>query len=357
MNILILTTHLNPGGVSRYTLNLAKGLIKQEHKVWVASSGGSWVGKLGASGAWHKTIPINTKSIGSLKIWFSFCALKKLIKQSKIDVVHANSRVTQCLASIIYKFLRVPYVSAFHGFYKPGIFRKLFKFSGALSIAVSKQVRRHLIKDLEIDENIVQVVYNGIEASEFAPGASKKELRGFKADDYLVGILGRISQEKGHFLALEAIKQLLTRYKNIYLLIAGEGKLKQELKRAIDSSQLGQNVKLIPSNSDEFLDTIDLLIAPSIKEGFGYSIVEAFAKRVPVVAYSTGGIAEIIRSRENGILFYSYEAFALAGAIEEAMSDSALRERMIEQAYRDVFFFSLARMVSETLKVYREVVE
>jgi len=357
MNILILTTHLNPGGVSRYVLNLAKGLVREKHTVWVASSGGSWVGELEASGARHKTIPIKTKSICSPKIWFSFLALKKMIGQANIDLIHANSRVTQCLGDLIYKVLAVPYVAAFHGFYKPGIFRKLFKFSGTLAIAVSKQVKRHLINDLEIDENIIQVVYNGIEASDFAPGESKKEQRGFKADDYLVGILGRISQEKGHFLALEAIKQLLVKYKNIYLLISGEGKLGEELKRTIDSSQLGQNVKLIPSSSGDFLDTIDLLIAPSIKEGFGYSIVEAFAKRVPVVAYSTGGIAEIIRSRENGILFYNYEAFALAAAIEEAMSDKDLCQRMIEQAYRDVFFFSLERMVAETLKVYREVVE
>ncbi len=357
MNILILTTHLNPGGVSRYVLNLAKGLVRENHKVWVASSGGAWVKDLANIGAIHETIPIKTKSIASFKIWLSLFRLRKIISDQNIDVIHANTRVTQCLADLIYRKLKIPYISAFHGFYKPNLFRKLFKFSGVLAISVSNKVKRHLIQDLKIEEGKIRVVYNGIDIKAFAPGENRRKEKGFSPSDYLIGILGRISEEKGHFLALEAVKLLLPCYQNIQLLISGEGRLKDKLEREIETKQLSRNVKFYPTSSDEFLDTINLLIMPSIKEGFGYSVVEAFAKKVPVVGYSTGGISEIIRSRENGMLFYGYEPFALAAAIKELIIDRDLREKIVKQAYRDVFFFSIERMVPETLKVYQEVVK
>jgi len=323
----------------------------------VASSGGSWIGILEDTGAKHKLIPIKTKSIVSLKIWFSLFFVKNLIVREKIDVVHCNTRVTQCLGGLIRLFLKIPYISVYHGFYRPGFFRKLFPFHGSLSIAVSKKVKRHLIRDLGAEENKVRVVYNGVDIDEFSPGPGQKESRGFSSKDFLIGILGRVSQEKGHFLALEAFKKLLARYKNIYLLIAGEGKLKGKLEKAISAGNLEANIRFLPLPPGEFLDLIDLLIAPSAKEGFGYSVVEAFAKKVPVIGYCTGGIPEIIRSRENGILFYNYEPFSLAAVIEEIISDDSLRKKIVENAAQDVFKFSLAQMASQTLQVYKEVIE
>jgi len=60
MNILILTTHLNPGGLSRYVLNLSSSLRRQNHNVWVACSSGEWIARLEASGVKYKYIPIKT---------------------------------------------------------------------------------------------------------------------------------------------------------------------------------------------------------------------------------------------------------------------------------------------------------
>ena len=160
MNILILTTHLNPGGISRYVLNLSKGLIKEGHSVWVASSGGSWVGIL-----------------------------------ELLDKIEADDKGVSL-------FLKVPYISVYHGFYRPGFFRKFFPFRGNLSIAVSKKVKRHLIRDLSAKENKIRVVYNGVDLDEFSPGPKQKESHGFPAKDFLIGILGRVSEEKGHFLEI-----------------------------------------------------------------------------------------------------------------------------------------------------------
>ena len=71
MNILILTTHLDRGGVSRYVVNLAKGLAFR-HKVQVASFGGRWEDKLKNIGCEHIFIPLNTKFIFSIRVFQSF---------------------------------------------------------------------------------------------------------------------------------------------------------------------------------------------------------------------------------------------------------------------------------------------
>jgi len=355
MNILILTTHLNSGGLSRYVLNLSASLKRENHNVWVACSGGEWVRRLSEKGVNYKYIPIKTKSICSLKILFSFLSLRRLIGQENFDVVHCNTRVTQFLGFILYKCFNLPYIGAYHGFYRRSIFRKRFKLSGVVSIAVSRAVKEHLIKDLDIKDEKIKVVYNGINSDEFSSKETSRGELGFGSQDYLIGILGRVSQEKGHFLAADAIAKFALRHKNAYLLVSGKGRLDNKLRVYLKRERLEERVRFIDCRPNQFLDIIDLLVMPSQKEGFGYSILEAFLKGVPVIGYNTGGIAEIIKDRENGLLFYNYNSLALVEKIEEIISNDNLRRKVVQQAKEDVLYFSSRRMAIDTEKVYREV--
>ena len=357
MNVLILTTHLNPGGLSRYVLNLSTSLKRQNHNVWVACSAGEWIPRLNENGVNYKHIPIKTKSICSLKILFSFLTLFRLIQQENFDVVHCNTRVTQFLGFLIYKRFNIPYIGAYHGFYRRSIFRKKFKLSGVMSIAVSRAVREHLIKDLDINEEKIKVIYNGIDSDEFLSKEASRGDWGFRNEDYLIGILGRVSEEKGHFLAADAIAKLSSRRKNAYLIVSGRGKLDNKLRAYLRQEKLEERVKFIDCRPNQFLDIIDLLLVPSQKEGFGYSILEAFLKSVPVIGYNTGGITEIIRDRENGLLFYNYNSFALADTIEDIIFNNNLRQKVVRQAREDVLHFSSQRMAMDTERVYREVCE
>jgi len=355
MNILLLTTHLNPGGISRYTLNLSRGLSDRGHKVWVASSGGAWVKDLESKGVGHKQITLGTKSICSPKIFLAYRSLRKFMAAEKIEIIHSNTRVAQFLGFLLCRCSGTPYLSAFHGFHKPRFFRKVFKFPGLRTIAVSKSVKKYLIEGMGIAESQVRVVYNGIEEAEFLKPETSRNDWGFGPKDYLLGILGRISEEKGHFLAAEAVKKLSVKYPNIYLLISGKGRLEEDLKSRVKDIKIQERVKFIQCPASQFLAIIDLLLMPSSKEGFGYSVVEAFVKKIPVVGYNVGGISEIIADRINGILFFKYEPSALAAAIEEVMTDKPLREKIVANAKRDSSFYSCARMAADTEKIYREI--
>ncbi|MFA6281151.1 MAG: glycosyltransferase family 4 protein [Candidatus Omnitrophota bacterium] len=356
MRILLLTTRLNPGGVSRYMLTLAQGLKERGHSVWIACSKNSlWLELLKKENIPYKIIPIDTKSICSPKIIFSCFALLSFLRKEKIEILHANTRVTQFLSYLIYKFTGIPYISAFHGFYRKSLERRLLKFEGVQTIAVSNAVKEHLIKDLKIKENKINVVYNGVRLEEFTGHKYTKKDFGFKDSDFVVGLLGRISEEKGHFIAASAIKLLSYNYNNVYLAISGKGKLEKEFKTFIESVGMEEKVKFFEIEAKHFLDIPDMLVAPSKREGFGYAIVEAFIKKVPVAGFNTGGIAEIIKDRENGLLFYEYNELFLKQTIEKIMIDKGLRNRIIEKAHSSALMFTMEKMALNTEKVYAQV--
>ena len=355
MNILILTTHLNPGGISRYVINLAKGL-SCSHRVWVACWGGSWRNKLSLYRVSFKYIPIHTKSMISIKVFFSLIILFPFIIKHKIDIIHANTRVTQFLAFLLYKMLGINYISSFHGFYRRHIFRRLFKFEGIRAIAVSQAVRGHLENDLGIDKDRIKVIYNGIDVTDHEAEGCKKSEFSFKENDILLGILGRISAEKGHFLAVDAFNILKDKYKNAYLVISGEGRLKRKLRDYIEKLNLSDRVKFLNLEGERFLDLVDILLVASSKEGFGYIILEAFLRGICVIGFATGAIPELITDHENGILFYKYEPSFLEEVTEELINNDALRQRITYRAKEKLKDFSLDAMVKKTESLYREVV-
>ena len=357
MNILILTTHLNPGGISRYVINLAKGLKLKRQRIWVAASGGEWVRQLADAGVFCKLIPIDTKSIISPKIPLSFLSLAPLLSAEQFDVIHANTRVTQCLAHFICRARGIPYVSAFHGFYE-GMGRKLFKFAGQSSIAVSNSVKEHLVKDFGFSADRVRIVYNGLDAKDFPPKdpAARKEL-GFKPNEFVIGLLGRISEEKGHLLAAEAFAALGPRFINARLLVSGEGRLKSKLCKFINDAELQERVKVVNVEANKFFDCVDLFLMPSSKEGFGYTVVEAFLKKIPVIGFDVGGISEVIKDGQNGLLFHEYDSLALKAVMEKTIDDRTLREKLVARAHEDAGQYSLERMAEETLDVYGQARE
>jgi len=111
MNILFLTNHLNVGGITQYSLTLASGLKKRGHNVYIASSGGNLVTRFVDEGITYINIPIKTKSEISWNVLASLFKLLPYVKEKNIDIIHANTRVTQVLGYLIQRFSHKPFVS------------------------------------------------------------------------------------------------------------------------------------------------------------------------------------------------------------------------------------------------------
>ncbi|MDD5045003.1 MAG: glycosyltransferase family 4 protein [Candidatus Omnitrophica bacterium] len=360
MNILFLANHLNTGGITSYLLTLSAGLEKRGHRVFIASSGGDRENDFLGQGAVLLKVPLRTKSEASPGVIFSLFRILPVLKKEKIDLIHANTRVTQALAFWLYKFSRVPYVSTCHGFFRPSLHRKLFPFWGKKVIAISDSVSEHLIKDFKIDPEKVKLIYNGIDVEKFreqardSVEAAKKNL-GLKAGP-VVGIIARLSEVKGHIYLIQAFKEVLRSRPDAQLFIVGEGKTHKELVDAVATLGMLESVKFVPRIDDtrKALMAMDIFVMPSLAEGLGLALMEAMASGLAAVASDIGGLRNLISDHQNGILVKPEDPAGLARAILELLNDAAKRKSYADRARKFILEnFSQDKMVTETLNLYQ----
>jgi len=362
MKILMLTTHFNYGGISRYILNLSRGLSARGNSVTVASSGGDALKALEESGVRHLHIPIRTKFELSLRIVMCLFKLIPFIKREKIDIIHSHTRVTQILGSILGNLTKVVYVSTCHGFFKKRIVRKIFPCWGKRVIAISDAVKEHLVRDFGIKPHRVKMVYNGVDSLRLSEMNQQDTDRlrdkfGLKKGP-VVGIVARLSEVKGHRFLIEAMQKVIEEFPGAELFIVGEGRLKEALRRLVTSLGMEKSVVFYPSVPDtyEVLSVMDVFAMPSLQEGLGLALMEAMAAGLPIVASDIGGIPALIKDGYNGLLVKPGDSGALAEAILSLLRDKH-RASLTGKVARDFITknFSLEKMAEETERVYREV--
>lgn len=360
MNILFITNHLNSGGITSYVLSLSKGLKDRGHNIYLASSAGQLLNKFQEEGINFIPIPIKTKKEISPKIALSFFRLKSFIEKNHIDLVHTHSRTTQVLGCLLHKFTGVRHISTCHGFFKRRFLRRMFPCWGEMVIAISEPVKEHLIKDFRVEEKNIMVIHNGIEADRFRALDFKSGVRSKKelglGDGAVIGIVARLSDVKGHIYLIEAMKIVLNNDPSAQLLIVGEGKEKENLRKKTDGLGITKSVFFIPDVPDTIaaLAAIDIFVMPSLKEGLGLALMEAMAAGLPVIGSNVGGIKSLIQDGLNGILVEPADSKGLAEAILKLLKDSKKRESLGGAAQKFIAkSFSLERMIIDTEKVYK----
>ena len=356
MNILILTNHLKLGGITRYVLNLSYGLKKSGHRVFVGSLPGWGKKFLKENDISFLELPLKTKSISSPRIVLSYFILKRFIQKENINLIHAQTRITQFLAFLLSRRINIAYVSTFHGFYRPRLMRKAIPCLGDLTIAISQAVGRHLIEDFVLNRRNLRVIYNPVNPK--CDCAVSKDYAYLKGNPTL-GIIARLSEEKGHLLLFSAFKQLVNTYPHARLLVIGTGRKEQEFKNWVKSKNLANQIIFLGNiaQMESLFKIIDVSVLPSTIEGLGFSILEAQVNGVPVVASSVGGIPEIIKDRETGILVNPSDAGQLYQGIRLLLEDAGLRQKIVDNAKQQIKErFNLDKTVGQIESVYTEAI-
>lgn len=364
MNILLLTTHFNTGGITSYLLTLSKGFQKEGHRVFVASGGGNRIEALTELGISHSTLNIQTKSELNPRIYFALIPLVRLIKDKKIDVIHSQTRITQVMGTLLEKMTGAAYVSTCHGFFKPRLTRKVLGCWGRAVVAISPQVENHLIADLKVSKEKVFLILNGLDLNDFPmidePMRKAARIHHRLSASPVIGIIARLSEVKGHDVLICAMKSVSERFPSALLLIVGEGKLEESLKKRVGELGLQDHVRFYPivNRTFEMLSLFDVFVMPSLQEGLGLSVMEAQAAGVPVVASRVGGILSLIEDGKTGRLVAPQDAQELARAIIGLLENRAAAQGM-GQAAREFIAknFSSRTMVEKTLEMYRTVQE
>jgi glycosyltransferase involved in cell wall biosynthesis len=166
--------------------------------------------------------------------------------------------------------------------------------------------------------------------------------RSFGMDGKTIAFAGRLAPQKALDVALDAIAEL----HDVTLLIAGDGDERQRLER-----RAGEHVRFLgPLPRERVLELFraaDAAILTSSWENFPHSVVEALAVGTPVIATTTGGVAEIVRDGENGLLVAPGDARGLAGALTRFFSDDAMRARLQDAAAPSVADYEAERIFSK----------
>ena len=146
-------------------------------------------------------------------------------------------------------------------------------------------------------------------------------VEGLPASGPLIGIVGRLSPQKGHSDLLQAIS-ILRQTRSIHLLIIGSGPLEGELRQKSADLGLQDSVHFLGSRSDVFdiLPHLDMMVSSSWWEGFPTVLLEAMALSVPVVATDVSGSRDLVKTGETGILVPPHAPALLAEAILRSLN-------------------------------------
>ncbi len=179
-------------------------------------------------------------------------------------------------------------------------------------------------------------------------------------DDALaIGITCRLVEQKGVSYGLQAFARIMARFPGAHLLIVGDGPLRQPLENEAAALKLGDRIHFLGWREDvpRLMNAFDLLLMPSLWEGFGLVILEAMACQLPVVASAVSAIPEIVVNGETGLLVPPRDVEALAEALTQLLNDAPLRRHMgMLGEDRLETEFNAERMVDQTLNLYQELI-
>ena len=304
---------------------------------------------------------IETAIIDESKNSFPLLALKaaKITAAFKPDIIHAH-RYKENIMALLLKilFLSPKLITTVHGLSeghsKSGtkilskINHYIEKFVFNKVIAVSDDIKKYFIDNLNFPESKVVRIYNGIAM----PGTNNIRQ---KKKKFTIGSAGRFFPVKDYLLMVEIAKELCAARDDIIFTLAGDGPLRPAIEAEIKKYQLDGKFKL-PGNLDNmqnFYSGIDLYLNTSHHEGIPVTIIEAMSHGIPVIAPDVGGLPEIVENGKTGRLVKQRTAPEFARTIDSMISNSELMASTGENAgKRARKYFFIDCMTESYLKVY-----
>lgn len=284
------------------------------------------------------------------KIW-------RFLRQERPEIVHTHLFGGDTWGRAAAILARVPIiVSTEHntnldeGWAKRKV-KKFLSFFTKKIVAVSEAVRDYSITRDRIKARKMMVVLNGIDIEKFSV-AAKEQFN----DPPVIGVIGRLDEQKGHKYLFETLNLIKTI--PWILWVVGDGSLKNNLELLAKDLNLRERIIFLGArrNIPEILSQIDIFVLPSLWEGLGLAVLEAAAAGKPIVASRVGGIPEIIKDGETGILVLPKNVKSLADGLEHVLLGVSEAKEMGERARRMVREkFSAEKMAESYGKLYDEL--
>ncbi len=369
--ILYIITKSDIGGAQKYVADLDKNLNKSKFATKIIYGGKDikWLS--------NKTYP----ALLFFNDWLAIFELIKIYKKEQPNIIHLNSSKAGILGSIAAKIyssgLQPKIIFTAHGWvFNPTnsislpvrwFYIALHKFAALFQdkiICVSEYDYKLALQYKIAPKEKLITIHNGINPNiEFldkqtAKKEIVKKLSTFRfqiSNDYTwIGSIGRLVKEKNY----ETLIQAAALMPNAYFFIIGEGPEIKNLQLASCKLQLKNRFFFIdPAGNDaKYLKAFDIFVMSSIKEGLPYILLEAMAAELPIIVTEAGGMPEIIKNHENGIMVAQKNPGLLAKAIQGILTNKSVASELSKVAKETLKEkFNLAKMIEATSKVYEKL--
>ncbi len=283
--------------------------------------------------------------------------LKKLLKAIKPDVVHTHLSGADVWASRAAKKLSIPVVSTEHSLNSNET--KIHNYLKTKSIkyidyhiAISQAVANDMSLRYNIKQDKISVIYNGVNTKRFKEINLVKKL----SSKLKVAVIGRLEKEKGHEQLINSLLELDRG--SYHVTIVGEGSLRRDLQALVISYGLSKYIKFIGhhDNISSIYKRNEVIIVPSISEGFGLVAVEAMAAGRVVIAADVDGLPEIIEHNKNGFLVNFENNIALKKQIKQLYKKPDNIYKITKKARQDAIkYYDISIMIKHYEKIYRQL--
>lgn len=348
IKVLNIISDRNIGGAGRCVLNFLKYYDRKYFCVKVVVPRGSLlvaevkkleVEVIEVDGIADKSFDIKAISI-----------LREIIKKEEPQIVHTHSALSARIAAKTCKGVKIVYTR--HSVFP--VSKHISKGIGKIAnkvineflsdeiIAVAEAAKKNLT-DAGISDKKIKVILNGVEPLTKVSDERIKQVKlkyNIADNDFVIGILARLNEVKGHIYLIEATKKLVRiKGDKIKVLIVGTGEIENELKEQVNKLGL-QDIIIFTGfiqNVNEILSVMDLHVNASFgTEATSLALLEGMSMGIPAVVTDYGGNPGVIRSGENGLIVRTKDSEDLASSILRVIEDDGLRFYMQKRAV-DVF--------------------
>lgn len=367
MNVLITNSSSIYGGGEYFTEKLALELKNRGYRVAVCSrDNGLLCKKLQAAGVDIFNVAFPERGTGNL--WKNVKSLKSIIIKYNFDIIHSNTGYDRTASAFASRGTKAKHITNCHSL--ESISHNLThyirnRYLTQHFIADGDSIRDRIIKENNIPENKISVVYNGIE-----PGGMSRdnELRNkirrelnVNENEIVIGSVGRLVNFKGYKYLLSAFRIISEKISNTKLIIVGDGELKDSLIN--QARVLNINDKVVFTGFRDDLQAVysafDIYVNSSIGGGgelFPFTILYAMAQSLPVVAARVGDIPTMINDGVNGFLVEEKSPFRISDKVVQLIKNQEISSKFGENGLLKLEKeFNLKKMVDKIEEIYQKV--
>jgi len=353
------------GGGERYLELLFDRLDRARYRaLLICQEPGPFIGRMKERGVETRVVHLSPL-FNPIALW----RLVQLLVQERVTILQTHGARANFYGRIAGHLAGVPVIiSTVHNSLKDyevrsfrrGLYRFLLRLTLPLVhriICVSDANRWDLVEECPAAEARIQTVYNGVDPSAFPSQPTRKKVReelGIGPGPVLVTI-ARLTEQKGHCYLLQTLPSLLETWPQLCCLFVGEGELRDQLHRLAVELAVERSCRFVGVREDiaDILAAGDVVVLPSLSEGFPFVLLEALAMGCPVVASRVNGVPELIEDHKTGLLVPARDSPALTTAIRVVLSDPAAASKM-GAAGRAVVRerFTVDQMVANTTAIF-----